>query len=166
MLETKSTSITNSIGYEGMEPAYAVSTGFGTNEAKFSIPRVVNHNIQLENKRKESLQNPNLNLSEQDFYFLQRSPKGGRKILTNMSGFRSHPLTRILLKRFSQAVNCLKKMHPMEDSPEKKTLGMTVWSQIRIITSLVVAVDKTNTSEAKTLKNNSNPTGPRMTWPE
>ena len=116
MLETKCTSITNLIGYEVMEPAYAVSTGFGTNEAKCLIPRVVNHNIQLENKRKESLQNPNLNLSDQDFYFLQRSPKGGRKILTNMSGFRSHPLTRNLLKRFSQVVNCLKKMHPMEDS--------------------------------------------------
>ena len=43
----------------------------------------------------------------------------------------------------------------MEDSLEKKTLGMTVWRQVRIITSLVVAVDKTNTSEAKTLKNNS-----------
>ena len=50
MLETKCTSITNSIGYEGMEQAYAVSTGFGTDEAKFWIP-VVNHNIQLENKR-------------------------------------------------------------------------------------------------------------------
>ena len=46
-------------------------------------------------------------------------------------------------------------MYPMEDSPEKKTLGMTVWSQVRIITSLVVAVDRTNTSEAKILKNNS-----------
>ena len=155
MLETKCTSITNSIGYEGMEPAYAVPTGFGSNEAIFLIPRVVNHNIQLENKRKESLQNPNLILSEQDFYFLQRRPKGGRKILTNMSGFRSYPLTRNLRKRFSQAVNCLKKMHPMEDSSEKKTLDITVWSQIRIITSMVVAVDKINTSEAKTLKSNS-----------
>ena len=55
-----------------MEPAYAVSTGFGTDETKFSIPRVTNHNIQMENKRKESLQNPNLILSEQDFYLLQR----------------------------------------------------------------------------------------------
>ena len=42
MLEIKSTSITNWIGYEGMEQAYAVSIGFGTNEATFSIPRVVN----------------------------------------------------------------------------------------------------------------------------
>ena len=72
-----------------------------------------------------------------------------------MSGCRSHPLTRNLLKRFSQAVNCLKKTNPMEDSPEKKTLGITVWRQVRIITSLVVAVDRTNTSEAKILKNNS-----------
>ena len=43
----------------------------------------------------------------------------------------------------------------MEDISEKKTLGITVWSQIRIITSMVVAVDKNNTSKAKTLKNNS-----------
>ena len=90
----------------------------------------------------------------QHFYFLQRSPKGGRKILTNMSGFRSHPLTRNLLKRFSQVVNCLKKIHPMEDGSEKKTLAMTVWSQIRIITSMVVAVNKANTSKAKILKDN------------
>ena len=34
MLETKCSSITNSIGYEGMELAYAVSTGFGTDETK------------------------------------------------------------------------------------------------------------------------------------
>ena len=46
-------------------------------------------------------------------------------------------------------------MHPMEDSSEKRTLGMTVWRQIRIITSMVVAVDKTNTSKAKILKDNS-----------
>ena len=155
MLGTKYSSITNSIGHEGMKLAYAVSTGFGTDETKFSIPRVANHNIQMENKRKEILQNPNLILSKQDFYFLQRCTKGGRKILTNMSGFRSYPLTRNLRKRFSQAVNCLKKMHPMEDSSEKKTLDITVWSQIRIITSMVVAVDKINTSEAKTLKSNS-----------
>ena len=43
----------------------------------------------------------------------------------------------------------------MEDSPEKKTLGMTVWRQVRIIKSLVVAVDRTNTSGTKILKNNS-----------
>ena len=43
-------------------------------------------------------------------------------------------------------------MYPLE---EKKTLGMTVWSQFRIITSLVVAVDRTNTSGTKILKNNS-----------
>ena len=42
-------------------------------------------------------------------------------------------------------------MHPMEDSPEKRTLGMTVWRQTRIIPSMVVFVDKTNTSEAKIL---------------
>ena len=155
MLDVKCSSITNSIGYEGMEPAWAVSTGFGTDETKFLIPRVTNHNIKMENKRKESLQNPNPILCEQDYYFLQRCPRGGRQILTNMSGCRSHPLTRNLLKRFSQAVNCLKKTNPMEDSPEKKTLGMTVWRQVRIITSLVVAVDRTNTSEAKILKNNS-----------
>ena len=32
---------------------------------------------------------------------------------------------------------------------------MTVWNQVRIITSLVVTVDRTNTSETKILKNNS-----------
>ena len=126
MLETKATSITNSIGYEGMQPAYAVSTSLGEDEANILIP-VVNHSIQLGNIRKESIQNPNLNLPEENFYFLQRSSTGGRRILTNMSGFRSHPLTRNLLKRISQVVNCLKKMHPMEDSSEKRTLGMTVW---------------------------------------
>ena len=154
MLETKATSITNSIGYEGMQPAYAVSTSLGEDEANILIP-VVNHSIQLENICKESIQNPNLNLPEENFYFLQRSSTGGRRILTNMSGFRSHPLTRNLVKRISQVVNCLKKMHPMEDSPEKRDLGMTVRRQTRIITSMVVVVDKTNTSEAKILNDNS-----------
>ena len=43
----------------------------------------------------------------------------------------------------------------MEDSSEKRKLGMTVWNQVRIITSLVVTVDRINTSETKILKNNS-----------
>ena len=54
MLDVKCSSITNSIGYEGMEPAWAVSTGLGTDGTKFSIPRVTNHNIQMENKCKEA----------------------------------------------------------------------------------------------------------------
>ena len=76
-------------------------------------------------------------------------------MLTNLSGFGSYPLTRNLVKRTSQVVNCLKKMQPMKDSPEKRALGITVWRQVRIITSMVVVVDKTNASKAKTLINNS-----------
>ena len=52
-------------------------------------------------------------------------------------------------------MNCLKKMYSMEDSSEKKKMGMTVWSQVRIITSWVVTLDRINTSEPKILKNNS-----------
>ena len=110
---------------------------------------------QHQNTRKESLQNPNLSLQEENLYFLQRSSTGGRRILTNLSGFRSHPLTRNSVKRTSQVVNCLKKMQPMKDSPEKRALGMTVWRQTRIITSMVVVVDKTNAFKAKILNNNS-----------
>ena len=35
VLESKATSITNSIGYEGMQPAYAVTTGLGEDEQNF-----------------------------------------------------------------------------------------------------------------------------------
>ena len=35
VLESKATSITNSIGYEGMQPAYTVTTGLGEDEQNF-----------------------------------------------------------------------------------------------------------------------------------
>ena len=156
VLESKGTPMTNSIGYEGMIPAYAVTNGLRENEEKIVISDPeVNHSIQLENTRRESLKNPNLSLQEEYFYLLQRSTTGGRRILTNLSGFRSHPLTRDLVKRTSQVVNCLKKMQPMKDSPEKRLLGMTVWRQIRTIISMVVVTNKTNVNKGKTIINNS-----------
>ena len=125
VLESKSTPLTNSIGYEGMSPAYSVQQSLKENEGKEVIPNQErNHSINLDKTWKESLQNPNLKLQEEKFYLLQKSTTKGRRILNNLSGFRSHPLTRDLVRRTSQAVICFKKMKPMKDSPEKRLLGM------------------------------------------
>ena len=93
-----------------MCPTYSVQQNLKENERKKVITNQErNLSINLNKPWIESLQNPNLKLQEEKFYLLQRSVTKGRKILSNQSGFSSHPLTRDLVRKTSQAVNCLKK---------------------------------------------------------